>query len=273
MAMIRLFYDELNNWEKALLTWVGIIFLSLIVYKNIRPHILKLFGIFLTGKLGLAIYIGICYVLIMIYGLILVGFWEPSLLKDSIFWLAVVAFPLFRNYNSIKSTHSLIDILKHSLRWTILVEFINNMHVFSYVAELFIIPILLSIQFIKLASEKIPQGNYIRYPLNFLLGIIVTTLLYHSFSSVFQHPKEFFNLGNLKLIFISPVLTALFLPYLYFLAVRGAYEQLNMRIGFLTKDKLVINALKKRSFRKAGLDLGKINKLENQAILLLYWDL
>src|SRR5579864_8681332 len=92
MAMIRLFYDEFNNREKALLTLVGIIFLSLIVYKNIRPHILKLFGIFLTGKLGLAIYIGICCVLIMIYGLILVGFWEPSLLKDSIFWFAGVAF-------------------------------------------------------------------------------------------------------------------------------------------------------------------------------------
>jgi hypothetical protein len=97
----------------------------------------------------------------------------------------------------------------------------------------------------------------------------MATILYHSFSSVFQHPKEFFSLENLKLIFISPVLTALFLPYLYFLAVLSAYEQLYMRIGFLTKDKLVNDALRKASFRKARLDLGKINKLENQATLTL----
>jgi hypothetical protein len=59
------------------------------------------------------------------------------------------------------------------------------------------------------------------------------------------------------------------LPYLYLLAVRSAYEQLYMRIRFLTKDKSVIDALKKRSFRKAGFNLEKIKKLEKQAILTL----
>lgn len=42
-----------------------------------------------------------------------------------------------------------------------------------------------------------------------------------------------------------------------------------MRIGFLTKNKSDIDALKKRSSRKAGFDLEKINKLENQAIITL----
>jgi hypothetical protein len=267
--MLVTIFEELSNREKALLTWLFILFALLFCSKKIATSILNLIGIYMSRPLLIPIVGLVIYAFAGTFILFEMGFWKVFLLKDTIIWLFAVSLPLLMNFVSGNPSKSIKTIFKKSIQWTILIEFIVNLYVFGYWVEVTIIPVSFFLLFVKMTAKKIPEGKYVITLVNLVLGSFLLYIFSHTIFSAILGFHSLFTIENLKTILIGPVLTSLALPYLYLMALISAYQLLNFRINNLTTDKKTIASLRKKSIKKAGIRLNRIHELTEQAILAL----
>ena len=117
--MIKILFDELNNREKALLSWLLIFILWLIISKGTRKAVFRLISTFLRGRLSKIFISSVIYTALIIYCLFFLRFWKITLLKESLFWYAGAGFPLFMNFLNEKSKKTISGVLNDSLKWTV----------------------------------------------------------------------------------------------------------------------------------------------------------
>ena len=86
---------ELNNREKGLITWFGILIPLIFISTKIFRSVLKLVGTFLGEKILMPTSGLFTYATMIVFFLRIIGFWNITILKDTLFWLIVVALPLF----------------------------------------------------------------------------------------------------------------------------------------------------------------------------------
>ena len=100
---------------------------------------------------------------------------------------------------------------------------------------------------------------------NILSFIGICFVLYAFYKTVIDY-KEIFSIHSIKELLLPLVLTTLYIPFLYLLALYINYEELFVRIGFNTDDKNSKRKLKKEIFRVAKFNLNKLDKLSNNLI-------
>lgn len=102
----------------------------------------------------------IIYVELIILGLTLIGFWELSMQKDTILWVAFAGFPLLMKSNKINSEQNYLNyIFKDSVKGIVIVEFIANFYSFSLITELILIPVMTLIVLTQAFGSDKPEHN------------------------------------------------------------------------------------------------------------------
>lgn len=86
------------------------------------------------------------YVLLIIYFLYEIKFWNPTLLKETIFWYFGVAFISLVNANKVNQDEEYFKkIFKDNLKLIVILELITTFYSFSLIVELILVPLLLII--------------------------------------------------------------------------------------------------------------------------------
>jgi hypothetical protein len=200
------------------------------------------------------------YLILILIGLKKIGLWDFYLIKDTVFWLIGIGFILALNGIS-KDISFFKKTAVESIQVTILLEFIINLHVFSYFIEVTVLPILIFLGVLQGVVESNERYLSIQKFLNNLMGIFGIVLLIFGIYKTIKNFSVDFTYENLQSIILPSILTLLFIPFSYFVAVYSAYESLFCRLHFYKEEKWSKRRIKLEILRVSRFSLTKIHRL------------
>lgn len=87
--------EVFNNREIAVGMWVMLAVAILVFTKPVHQSLKSVFLILFCRKFVVFYIVFLSYFGLVTYGLYSIGFWDVSLLKDTIFWILFLELPLF----------------------------------------------------------------------------------------------------------------------------------------------------------------------------------
>lgn len=252
-----------SNREIAYLFWsIPILIFCLI---KIPKSVQSVTNSFFANRLVTVYLFMLLYTIIEVFFIFQIGFWNSTLIKDTTFWFITFSFlTLYKSINA-RNIKDFIPILNDIFKLTIFVEFIINFTSFTIVVEILMLPLISFIGVIKFLSDKNEYNILSKFLVN---SIAIISLIYFSFSiykTLIDYSK-FTSIENLNILVLPVLLSFLSLPFYYLVAVYNEYEQIFMRVKFMTSDKKNQNKIKRQIFRRALLNLNTISFLRDKLI-------
>jgi hypothetical protein len=218
-------FSAINNREFALYIWIGIILLLFFLAPKIRKSLLKLLKMFLDSKILTLIFIMIAYIALCLFLLYKIHFWDSSLLKDSVVWIVGVGLIMLMNiHKSLQDEYHFRESIKENIKLTIIVEFIINLYVFSLPVELILLPVVTFLFLMQLISQRDKKFEIVTKFTSAVLSIIGWILIIYVSCKLCKDFKGFTTIYNLKSFLYPLLLTAVYLPFLYMIALFMLYE-------------------------------------------------
>ena len=252
--------QQLSNRDLALITWIVLILIVVFFLKPFREFIKSAFSIFTQKTFLIVIFLLFSYLIIILWGISSINLWNFKLIKDTLFWLIGVGLVI-----PIKSITKNIEYFKEialsCIKYTLLIEFITNLHVFSYVAELVLFPTLFFIILIQVNNEYKVKNPKIEKLSNLILGIYGVTILLYAIYKTIQNYKLDFTVENLQSLLLPSILTILILPFSYFLTVYSAYENMFIKLYNVKNVKYSNSTIKWKLFKRTTFNLRKIREI------------
>ena len=272
MNILNNLLDAMNGREKALLTWGVIAFIFILVNRKTRSAVFDVIKAFLNIKIIAPFLAMFCYSGVLLWILSTVGFWNTTLLKDTLFWLFGIAIVLFFNTNKASQDPSLFrKMLLETVAFTVFLEFLANLYSFSFIVELSLMPILFLVVAMSALADGKDEYKIIRKPLRVILvGYGLFVLSYSVFTALSNLTRSL-TVYNLLTLITPSVLTVMYLPFIYLFALIMAYELLFVRLDSLMRgDKELAKFTKKRMLISFRLNLWLINNFaQNSAADIL----
>lgn len=177
----------------------------------------------------------IVYIIVLVVAFYKIDLWDWSLLKDTIYWIFGGAFIMFFNVNkALEKEKYFLNIFKDCFKVIIILEFLSNLYSFHIVIELISIPLMLIIGLMTALSEHNKVDKKVIKFSNTLTLIYILAVLIYSAIRIINDTDSVFTSDNLKSLLFGPVMTVLFIPFLYVVALYMAYE------GFLKMKKFIL---------------------------------
>ena len=241
--------------------WIAVIVLAVILSKlrNLFIPIVKI----LTSKLFLIIFalIGI-YLFRIIHLFKQFDVWQNSNLKDVLFWFFTIGLILVFKINDAKSNKYFKGIFLSAIKWTIVLEFVVNLYSFSLLTEIIILPVLVFLAMTQAVADMDEKHKIVS---KFLQNIIITaglTILSFSLYKTIVKFDDILTFQNLVSLLLPSIITIIFIPFIYFLALYSIYESFFIHLGFMTKKKDEVKETKMLILRIANINLETLVRIE-----------
>jgi hypothetical protein len=260
--------DIFSNREISIIIWIIVLITLFSISKEIRKSSGGIFSAIFDEKIVDILLLMFIYTELMILILTIIEFWNFSLLKDTIYWVLLVGFPLLLNMDKInKEENHIKSILKNSIKGIIIIEFITNFYNFSLISELILIPIITFISLLQVVSKTKPEWNKVYNLLTWVLAILGISVFIYSVNKIYQSPEGFFNILTLQTFLLPVILTILFIPFLYLVALYSLYETVTGVIGLRIKKEKHKRYLKRKMFLTFGLNRRKLKRFQKEVPL------
>jgi hypothetical protein len=221
-----------NNREIATAIWLFVIFILMLFKRGIRKSILDVFKAFFEIKILTSIFFMIAYTIVIVIVLYQINLWNISLLKDTVVWFCFIGIPIsFYSVTSKTDQNLFRKIIVYNIKIVIIIEFIVNTYTFSLVGELVLIPVVTFILLLGAVAKTDEKNSSVAKLMNGLLIIIGIVILIFAISNVVPDYKNFVSLDTLRKFLLPPLLTILFLPFIYFMVLFSTYEQLFVQLN------------------------------------------
>ena len=183
-----------------------------------------------------------------------------KLLKDTIIWLIVVGFVIV--FNAIgKNIQYFKKIAIESIQLTIILEFIANLHVLSFIFEFTTIPIFVFIGLVQAVNEYKVGNKKIEKLINSIVNLYALTVFIFAIYKTIQNYRLDFTWEALQSLLLPTILTILFIPFSYLIALYSAYENLFIKLINVKNEKIGKNKIKWKLFKRTGFNLIKVKEL------------
>ncbi len=273
---MKIVFDIFSNREVALMVWITILLLFLFTKRDTRKSFGGLVKAFFAKKLITLFSLMAVYVFAIVFILYKLTFWENDLLKDTLFWFFSIAAVMFFNANKADTTNFFSKNICEAIRWTIILEFIINFYSFSFPIELVLVPILILIgatqAFAEVSPKKVAnQEQVVKLLQNILIFFGIVTIIFVIYKTILEY-NILFTVLNLKSLLLPAILTILFLPFIYYLAVGIKYEMLFLHLKFMVSDKSLRNKIKWKIFLAATFNLTKLQSVSKKVNKAGFYD-
>jgi hypothetical protein len=210
----------------------------MLIYKPVRKPFLQVIKTLFCKKFVQFYLIFACYFSIVIYILNRIGFWETSLLKDTIFWVVFAELPLFaKAIEKAKDKHFFINTIKGNLTFVVIVEFLINFWTFDLWLEIIIVPVSVFFGMFYAVSKMKKEYQQVTKFLEKLQIIAGFYVLYNLTSNLFTQADMLFKIEIFKNLLLPFVLLVCTIPIVYGLAMYGQYEQIFFRLKGSPEEK------------------------------------
>jgi len=206
------------------------------------------------------------YIAIIVFGLYKLSLWDTSLFKTTILWTLGGAFVLFFNVDkALEDKKKIWQIFKGCFSLTIIIEFLSNLYAFNLTIELISIPILIFIG----AAMALPQENkeykIVKSFFGFLYVSYIIAVIIFSIINISENFSTIVSIENLKSLIFSSIMTILFIPFLYLVALFMSYENFFTMKKYILREKPELyKYLRGKIISACKLKLNKINKINKK---------
>lgn len=202
------------------------------------------------------------YSILVIYILYSVDYWNHSMVKDSISWFLMTGLVILFNFNNAgKNKNYFTDIVKDSLKFTLILEFVINAYNFSLSGEFLFIPAIALISFLLGITITNPKYRLVDNFFKIILAFFGLALLILSMVQIVTQIQVYLNYYSFRLFLLPVILSISFIPFIYLFAVYMNYGILFARLKFIISDYKLLNYTRIRSILKCDLRLKKIKLL------------
>lgn len=259
-SLINSTLDVLNNREKAILIWVLLLMIIGVASSKIRKPILDLLKAFFAKKLVQIYFAMIVYIIIMVFLLNVINLWGISQLGDTLKWSVLVGFVMLSNYEKAEKSNYFKTAIISNLKILVIVEFIVNLYVFSLPIEFILTPFLALLGAMTAIADSDKQYAQVKKIINFILSLIGSIFLIYSLYMVITDFNNFVSVKTFEGFCLPIVLSILFLPFVYLVALYSNYETFFIRLGFFVEDPIVLKYAKTKTVQKMNINLNELRK-------------
>jgi len=267
MKNMSCFLDLFNSREQSTMIWIVILLLLALSKKDIRKSFLDLIKMLFEPKIITIIGLMLLYTVLIVSILSKMGVWKANLIKDTIFWTFGTAFILM--INARKATHDdkyFKTILLDSIKFIIILEFVVNFYTFSFWVELLLMPLLCFVMLIGVVAETEKEHMPVKKVSDFILSGFGLFIIVYSFIKITSNYKELATLDSLRAFILPPLLSFLYIPFLYFFALFMAYELLFVRLdGYINEDKKLAKLAKRKILSLCHINLRMLNRFSTDS--------
>lgn len=220
--------DIFNNREIAVGIWLFVAALLALLSKSVRKIFLESFPglckLFFSRWILVPLALAAVYIILAVFVLHKIGYWNSGLLKNTIFWCISVPFvSMFRI--SPRDGNFFRKAAKDNFRATVALEFVVAFYTLSLWAELLIIPVATVLVTMHAVAEAKEDCKLLEKLLSkFVLLIGVSLLIYAAYRLVADF-ASFARPGTLTEFSLPILLSILFLPFLFTFAIFADYDK------------------------------------------------
>ena len=258
------FLDSFNSREVASLVWLAV-FLVWLLGKNreLRSSLKGVARAFSSpAVVSPFIALGL-WSSLLVWWFAHKGLWDASLLKDTLLWFLAAGALLFRSVREGERPGFFRSTAIELFAASVVLQFAVNAYVMAFWQEMLFLPfVFVVVMSGEVAKHKPELAPVSRLFLN-VSAAIGLALLAHSAWRIYQEPKDFFTLDNLKTFLLEPLLTLWSLPVVALFVLLLAYERLFRLVGFTLDEKRnLIRYAKFAVVRGCNLSIRKTRKLD-----------
>ena len=229
--------NTFNNREIALAIWliVGIVFV--LSQKPIREGFQGVWKTFCQRLILVPLGLMVCYIIFVVFGLHKIGLWDMCLLKNTVLWsISAATVSFFRIPQITEDEHYFRNTIKDNFKFIALIEFVVAFYTFPLWAELLIVPVVTALVAIQTYAEMKEEYAPVEKLLNGLLSLFGGSLITYAVYKLFTDFGTFTQPETLTDFSLPIVLSLLFLPFLFALALYVNYENTFLRLDSRIKD-------------------------------------
>lgn len=251
----------LTNREFAIAIWMLILLILALCSKSIRHSLSDVLKALFVRKLLIPLLILLFYVFLNVLFLKYIHFWDLSALKDTVFWTFGVAVTSYFNIEKAITNETYFrDFIIDNVKLIAIIEFVQNLYSFSLPVELIVIPVLTFIIMVRVIADKKPEYKTVKKLFDFILGLFGIFLIVFTIKEVVFGFSDFATIINLRDFLLPLVLSILFIPFIYLMALYVQYENLFVRIDIVNVKSKFVNRAKRKIFFSCFLNLNKLDK-------------
>ncbi|MBR5302787.1 MAG: hypothetical protein IKU38_08135 [Clostridia bacterium] len=199
------------------------------------------------------------------------AFWDNVYYKDIIMWIVLVGLPLCFGAISAKEESYFKNAVIDNLKLTVLFELLFSTFTFSLWVELLIIPIVTFVTGVEVIAKREERTKKVSNLMNTVLAVIGLLMLCFTI----KHALSEFHLGMthsmLSSLIIPLILSILYVPFAYLLALYAAYELAFLRMSFREpKTRSIKLKHRIKAIVVCNVSLSKVRLLSNRAARNMY---
>ncbi|MCJ8146537.1 hypothetical protein MKI79_06425 [Acinetobacter sp. A3.8] len=252
------FLDSFSTREIAISIWLIITFITCLFSKNIRQSLGEVFKALFAWKISASLFAFYLHTSFYIFLLYKLGFWNISLLKDTIIWSLSFGFVSLMNINKVDDTKYFKNVFLDAIKWTIAIEFIINFFTFSLIKEIILVPTIVLSTTLQAFASLDPKHKQVENLFkNLLMYFLIFIFLFSLFKTIEKY-HDVFTIESLKIFLLPVILTITFLPFMYLYNLFVKYEILWVRLNFMIKNDTERNRVKRHILIIANFDINKL---------------
>lgn len=228
---------DLNNREMASLFWIGVIVSAILFWKQGRNALASIVKAFFAPALSKIWLLMTAYTAASVWLLSAVNAWEWDNLKTTLLWWVTVGFAsMWKSQKISEDEHAFRRLVRETITITVVITFIAEVNSFALWGELLLFPALVILGASLAISQARPQTKILVGPISIIITGLGLTMLANGVSGIFTDPADFFSWNTVR-EFADPILLSiLFLPFLYGLAIWMTHESIFTRAKGLGLD-------------------------------------
>jgi hypothetical protein len=146
-------------------------------------------------------------------------------------------------------------------------EFLLNSYTFSLIAELLLVPIVAVVTMLEVLVGSSEENKAIRKLVIGIQMVVGLIIIANAAMNAISGYKDLGNIDTLRSFLLAPLLSILIIPFIYFIALYAAYDQLFIRLELGSeKCKKLMSYVKRKIFLHCKLRLKKVRAALNMRV-------
>lgn len=250
-----------SNRELACVIWLLPLSIWLLSKPSIRVSCKNLLRAFAAPAIACSLLLMLLYTSLLVWGLHALQLWNVGLLKHTAVWFVFTALVMVMRFvGSPPKDNVFTTVIKDNVKVIVLLEFIVNAYSFSLLGELILVPVATIIAVVNAVAGISEKHLGVLRVTNVLLAVIGVALLSIAVANAIDNYQQFGTSDKLREFVLPPLLSILFSPLVFMLALYATYEQafLRLRLGG-TKPQCVLRYAQRKIIQEFGLRIGRLN--------------
>lgn len=255
--------NSLNGRELAISIWIIISLIYMVNNKKIRQSLVQVIKCACNSKFVIITMVLIVYNILAIILLNKFGFWNTSLIKDTIVWFLFSGLVIvFKSIENNGNNNYFKNIILDNFKIVILIQFILSEYTMSFLFEFISIPIFFFIGAASVIVKNKSEYKDVKKLLMWVQNILFIVIIYNSFKFAIGDIRNLGTYNNLLKIIVPGVLSILSIVPAYLLALYSSYEKIFVRLNFYKgRSRRLSLYLKARILLYCNINLKRVNSL------------